>query len=71
VHTRPGPPLLFVLQTLVLREHRTHSAGDFSLPLETTRLVVRTGLTQDWFGILPAHIATEMVGVSRRIPSTS
>src|SRR5271156_2869934 len=70
VHTRPGPPPLFVLQTLVLREHRAHLTGDYSVRLDTTKLAVRTGLSQVWFGITPAHVAPGMVGVSLRDPSS-
>jgi hypothetical protein len=70
VHTRPGPPLLFVLQTLVVREDMAHLAGDVSVPVEMTRLVVRTGLAQVWFGITTAHVATGMVGISLRSPSS-
>jgi hypothetical protein len=40
----------------------------FSVPHAPTRLAVRTGLTQVWFGITPAHVAMGMVGVMRRDP---
>jgi len=70
VHTRPGPPLLFVLQTLVLRAHMADFARDFSVPYEPTRLAVLTRLTQVWFGITPAHVGPGMVGVSLRSPNS-